>query len=96
MIVFKLILINSLALNNNFSYRNVFQNSVNSFFNGCKNTFLFVCLLDCLFVCLFVLFCFVLFFVKKAQNFMKFGPYDFIQILLAYGTIFCKECMERL
>ena len=54
--------INSLALNNCFSYRNVFQNGVNALSKMVFKIFFF-------FVFLF-LFCFVLFFCQKAQNFV--------------------------
>ena len=33
---------------------------------------------------------------QKAQNVVYFGPYDFVQISLAYGANIFKECMERL
>ena len=35
-------------------------------------------------------------FFVKAQNFVQFGPYDFVHILLTLGTNIFKECMERL
>ena len=43
----------------------------------------------CLFFCLFLFFCFLFcfcFFCQKAQHFVKFGPYDFVQISLTCGT----------
>ena len=56
--------INSLAFNNCFSYRNVFQNGVNALSKMVfKNP----------------LFC------QKAQNFVYFEPYDFVQISRACG-----------
>ena len=51
--------INSLASNNCFSNRNVFQNGVNFLFKMVNRIL-----------------------SKKAQNFLQFGPYDFVQISL--------------
>ena len=75
----------SLALNKDFSHRNVFQNGVNS---------LSKMVIKNLFVCLFVWFFF--FFRQKTPNFVQFGPYDFVQISLGCGTNFFEECTERL
>ena len=36
-----------------------------------------------------------LFFCQKTQNFVLFGPYEFVQISLARGTNFIEECMDR-
>ena len=57
---------NSLALENNFSYKNVFQNGVTSLSKMDIKKPGFFC--------------------QKAQNFVYFEPYDFVQISLAYGT----------
>ena len=54
-------LLNWLASNCYFSYRNVFQNGVNPLSKMVNH------------------------FYQKDQNFVKFGPYDFDQILLACG-----------
>merc|ERR1712240_255136 len=74
--------INTLALNNCFSYRNIFQNGVNALSK-------------------MVLkkpgFC------QKTQNFVYFGPYDFVQISPAcgpnmyqimYGETFNFQCQH--
>ena len=55
----------SLALNNCFSYRNVFQNGVNALSKMVLNN---------------PIFC------QKAQNFVSFGPYEFVQISQAWST----------
>ena len=43
----------------------------------------------------FLFFFFNTVFVLKAQNFVKFGPYNFVQISLVFGTNIFKEIYEE-